>query len=609
MRLKEVKIKNFRGYLKETTIPISECVTGITGKNDAGKSSILEALDIFFDGGEVTLDKDDFNVQSPDSPIDITCTFTDLPNEIILDETNNTSLSSEYLLNEANDLQIKKSFKKSSLKKPAVFLIASHPTADKYQDLHNLKITDLKKRAKELNVSDSSVADARASASWRKAIWASSQNLKKLTVELDIDEFDKDSKSIQEKIFRALPIFALFRSDRESKDSDPEAKNPLQEAVKQAQAELKEQIDKIQKEIQDRVLERAKNTLGKLREMDPTLADQLVPRFKTPPKWTFDFTIDGDGNVPVNKRGSGVRRLIILNFFRAEAERKVNQSTSPSVIYAIEEPETSQHPSNQEMLVRSLVELGNKKSCQVLVTTHVPALAGLLPTEGLRFIDKDEHFNPIIHFGTSDVLDSVCKSLGILPEFNATSAKGIILVEGPSDVTFMNHTCLSLKNLGIITTTLEEKRIYTVWVGGTGNLKHWQTKKVAEQFGIPWATFFDSDRGTSEEEKRKAQFDELKTNGKKAYLTRKRESENYLLPDIINANLKPEDHITYGEVDDAKDVISKAIKLRASYVLEKFWPLMSPEQIRQSEKYVENGQERYEFSEMIKDFLTLVEEP
>jgi putative ATP-dependent endonuclease of OLD family len=59
MRLKEVSIINFRGYRSETRVPIDPNVTGITGKNDAGKSSILEALDIFFEGGEITLEKDD----------------------------------------------------------------------------------------------------------------------------------------------------------------------------------------------------------------------------------------------------------------------------------------------------------------------------------------------------------------------------------------------------------------------------------------------------------------------------------------------------------------------------------------------------------------------
>jgi predicted ATP-dependent endonuclease of OLD family len=149
MRLKEVFIKNFRGYRNETRIPIDPNVTGITGKNDAGKSSILEALDIFFEGGEITLDKDDFNVNEPEGIVEIRCTFDNLPAEIVLDDTNKTTLQAEYLLNGAGDLEISKRYKRSSLKTPTVCLIADHPTATDFDDLHTLKITELKTRARE----------------------------------------------------------------------------------------------------------------------------------------------------------------------------------------------------------------------------------------------------------------------------------------------------------------------------------------------------------------------------------------------------------------------------------------------------------------------------
>lgn len=37
-----------------------------------------------------------------------------------------------------------------------------------------------------------------------------------------------------------------------------------------------------------------------------------------------------------------------------------------------------------------------------------------------------------------------------------------------------------------------------VAIGGCGNLKYWVTQKTAEQLGIPWAIFLDSDLGTNE---------------------------------------------------------------------------------------------------------------
>ena len=47
MRLKSFSLKNFRGYRNEVRINMSD-LTVFVGRNDIGKSTILEALDIFF---------------------------------------------------------------------------------------------------------------------------------------------------------------------------------------------------------------------------------------------------------------------------------------------------------------------------------------------------------------------------------------------------------------------------------------------------------------------------------------------------------------------------------------------------------------------------------
>ena len=64
MKIHSVKIKNFRGYGRETEITFDK-LTVFVGKNDIGKSTVLEALDIFFnDGKGVTkIDKSDINVK------------------------------------------------------------------------------------------------------------------------------------------------------------------------------------------------------------------------------------------------------------------------------------------------------------------------------------------------------------------------------------------------------------------------------------------------------------------------------------------------------------------------------------------------------------------
>lgn len=61
MKLVKVKLKNFRCYQKETSFNIGD-FTAFIGRNDCGKSTILDALLIFFDDG--VPDSDDARVNT-----------------------------------------------------------------------------------------------------------------------------------------------------------------------------------------------------------------------------------------------------------------------------------------------------------------------------------------------------------------------------------------------------------------------------------------------------------------------------------------------------------------------------------------------------------------
>ena len=111
--------------------------------------------------------------------------------------------------------------------------------------------------------------------------------------------------------------------------------------------------NKIKSEVQQKAIETAGRTLAKLQEMDEDLAASLVPEFKSEPKFDslFKLSIKSDDDISINKRGSGVKRLVLLSFFQAQAEKKRVEENSPAIIYAIEEPETSQHPNHQKILI------------------------------------------------------------------------------------------------------------------------------------------------------------------------------------------------------------------------------------------------------------------
>ena len=605
MRLKQVSIHNFRGYAQKRTIPIDKCLTGFAGKNDVGKSSILEAIGIFLNSDSVSLDKDDFNVANPNCLIEITCIFDSIPDEVIIDEANPTTLADEYLLNENSELEIKKVYKRTKLKEPVIIIRAMHPTTAGYNEIHKLDLKGLKAKAEEIGVDKKKIEDKRRSALWRKAIWEHCENLNVQAVDLDISEFAGDSKNLQEKIQLLLPLYQLFKVDRETKDSDPVAKSPLQDAVDLAKKEFAVRIAQLETEIKDRVIERANATKEKLKEMDEALATSLMPKFKTPPKWTFDFSIDGDDNVPINKRGSGVRRLILLNFFRAEAERKVAEKDSPSVIYAFEEPETSQHPNYQEMLIDAFNKLAQKDNCQVLLTTHVPALGALLPTDGLRLVKKTDD-GTTVEYGNDEILRQIAETLGVLADPFPRGAKALILVEGPSDIIFFNHSAQLLKDNGHITHTFGEKKIALVIIGGCGTLKHWRTKNIAEQFELPYGVFLDADLTNPVNVRVNAQhIAELRAEGKKAHTTRKNEIENYLDESILGL---PAGTVVITDISDAKKDIARAARVKEDKVIERFFPLMTIDLFRAKEKYTDAGTDYYEITNIISDFLTMAED-
>jgi energy-coupling factor transporter ATP-binding protein EcfA2 len=106
MRLVQLKVSNFRCFKEETVVNFDNLVLFI-GKNDSGKSSLLDAMDIFFNEAP---EQDDVCVHGSDKKVSIACVFDDLPTELVIDEQHPTNLSAEYLLNRDGRLEVVKVF-------------------------------------------------------------------------------------------------------------------------------------------------------------------------------------------------------------------------------------------------------------------------------------------------------------------------------------------------------------------------------------------------------------------------------------------------------------------------------------------------------------------
>ena len=590
MKLTKITIENFRCYQIPFEVKIYD-FNAIVGRNDIGKSAILDALAIFFE--QEKMDQSDASVDGEKDNVKITCEFSDLPDGLIIDTDNSTNLRDEFLLNDAGRLEIAKTYNGSAVSPKAreIHACALHPSEDGYSDLHTLKRAELVRRAGELTV-DLEGVNKTVNAELRQAIWASRADPVEALTSVDLQK--ETGKQVWSAIQKYLPTYWLFRSDRASTDQDSEAQDPLNAAIAEAIKAVEADLILITTRVEREVKKIADLTVTKLAEMDSNLSDSLNPVIKTK-KWEalFNTSITGENGIPLNKRGSGVRRLILLSFFRAQVEENATSENNTSVIYAIEEPETSQHPRNQRLLLSTLQRLTSDPSRQVLITTHTPVLARAVPENNLRFI----HANGVhraLATGGGDLNADIAKSLGVLPDHNV---KVFIGVEGPNDIELLyslskilfegNNALPHLERLVV------EGQIIFVPLGGSC-LALWADR--LQPINRPEIHICDRDIAPPDPAKYQNHVDEINArDGCIAFNTTKRDMENYIHPlAIVEAYQSNGTEIELPDVfedfDDVPIIVAQALN-RANGAVE--WEELEIEKQKQKEgkaKRMINGQ-------------------
>lgn len=524
-------MENFRGYKEKTEITF-ENLTALVGRNDAGKSTILEALDIFFNegSGAIKPDVSDCNVRSNSNEFKIGVIFTDLPSKVVIDSSVETSLKDEYLVNKDGDLEIIKSFRNAKL--TTIEIVCQYPLDSQVPNLHNKKIKDLQKLAQ---ASEIAVEDNRISSILRKAIFQHNEPLELVETSMSIKE--EGTKQIWESIQQYIPAFSLFQSDRKNEDKDSEVQDPMKAAIKEIlmDSSISTMLDTIFEEVKKATTEVAKLTIEKLSEMNSEIASELKPDFQKP-TWEkiFNCGLDSDLDIPLNKRGSGVRRLVLLNFFRAKVEKERTKKGNTNVIYAFEEPETALHPNHQKMLIDSFIELSDNDSTQIIFTTHSPEIAKMVHVNSLRLVEKDVIGTQIIS-PSNNILEKIVKTLGVFPTIelkNVNKVKVAVCVEGKNDIDFLININSVIEEYKKIV-DLNSDEIIILPLGGS-TLKYWVNNAYLNKLNLAQVHIYDSDIGSKSPNKYAQYVNDINTKVNcKAFETTHREMENYITPGVL----------------------------------------------------------------------------
>ncbi|MDI6701119.1 MAG: AAA family ATPase [bacterium] len=554
-------LENFRGFYDRHEIFLGDFNVFI-GKNDQGKSSILEAIDIFINegNGSVKIQKEDLNIEAQEvgvSEFKIALVFCDYPNDVIIDATNPTTLKDEYLLNENDLLEIWKVFKNGKV--VDTFLKCKHPANDVFlKEIMQKKIKDLQVFVDENNIQ---VEDKRKLADLRKAIrnYYRERDNDLRFENIDLPVKAEGLKDIWSQLKNYLPIYALFHSDRKNLDQDPEIQDPLKIKIEQVfkKDSIQEKLDEIGREINDEIDNIANSIVNKFKEISK-MDIPIVPNIPNVAdlKWKDVYKNLGfntESGIPLNKRGSGFRRILLLSSFLADVEKKTEENETSHVIYAIEEPETSLHPDLQAKLINALLELSKKPNYQILLTTHSPALMRLFKTKHIKFIERKDKTSTVSDF-SEKIAGKIVENLGLLPEIS----KVVLCVEGTTDEKFffnINQNIKELRDIIDLKDCIARGLVSIIPMRGS-NLKDWINRYALKNTNVVEYHLYDRDK----DEKYKKEVEKVKDrkDGSKAKLTNKREIENYVPKSIIeeefDINLNLTEDIEWDKLDIAQEI-------------------------------------------------------
>lgn len=155
--------------------------------------------------------------------------------------------------------------------------------------------------------------------------------------------------------------------------------------------------------------------------------------------WEIYFESEFDGRVPLSKMGSGIKTVLLVLII-IYVKPKIDKGNLSNYVFALEELENNLHPSLQRKLYYYLYEFSQKNRCVFFLTTHsniVIDLFNSLKDTQIFHIHKSQGTSSINSIITQSEFKKILSDLEVKAS-DILQSNGIIWVEGPSDRTYIN---------------------------------------------------------------------------------------------------------------------------------------------------------------------------
>lgn len=545
MNIRRIHIKNFRSC-KDVKIQFGS-MHSLVGANNAGKSSILRALDFFFNPSASKIDEESFWNKDISLTIWVEIIFDNLTTEekdklkgyLRSDSTFHVARSAKVAAT-AEDAE------KSSSTDENKFSISQHfcklmPTYDwlNPSKIIGSAIDEWWKHKADLIANGSSFSDFLGGSKPNVATWKQkAEEFAQLHLtQTDYQESWADNPSGYAGVLKGtLPHFILVPAVRDITDEAKVTKtNPLgrllHAVIDSVTDDQRDTLDKSLKEMQKRLnREGGTNRLPAIVQTEERLNAVLKEymdcdleiEFQTP---TLDVVLtspkiyadDGFRNVVENK-GHGLQRAIIFSIIRCYSELITGKGDQKkrTMIFAVEEPELYMHPQAQRTIRRVFKNISQNND-QVIFSTHSSLLldvsdfdqiirveAILTLSNGNKTVQTRVWQLPMAamirdinnrHPGVTATEESIRELYA--NAYHPLRAEGffaqkIILVEGPTEQyslpIYAEAAAYHLDNLNI----------GVVDCGGKGSMD--RLYRIFNELGIPCYLVFDYDKQNTDKE-------------------------------------------------------------------------------------------------------------
>jgi predicted ATP-dependent endonuclease of OLD family len=525
MKIQFIHIKNFR-TLKDVNIPF-DSVTTFIGPNGTGKSTVLRALDWFFNGKPGSLSDKDCSFGAIDENIEVQVTFSELT------EKDRDALGKYVPEGVMTFTAWKRRFPDGSDMLSA--------NAKGFPDFNPIKTANNATAKKELYAelrqtqpalglpsANTGAAVEQAMVAWEAA---HTDQLVDAPQALQTNFFGFNSGGKMSGLFDFVLVTADLRASEESIDGRSSIIGRILErsvdraAADEAIAKIVEDSRIKQQQIYDETFKTQLETMTtQLNEVvtsySPGRAVTVFPaevELKAP-RTTFNVAVlDGTTETSVDRQGHGFQRTLLISALQLLAQSGA-ASTEGVICLAIEEPELFQHPIQTltfAKVLRSLAEDAGKR-IQVTYATHSPYFVESRHFDQVRRLTRSAGENPVVtvHYTTvSEVKAKLSKVLNankVDRQLDAFVANELSIALFAHRAFIVEGTTESAVFYGIgdkaAFSALEAAGVSIVPVGGKTLIP--VAHAILTSIGIPAYSLFDSDSGFEARAKAEGKTDE-----------------------------------------------------------------------------------------------------